>query len=84
MFRDVPAALVERVLAEAPLARMPAGSVLFDARQPCRGFPLVLEGAVRVAKSTPGGREILLYRVERERITLLEPAALAGLAASRA
>ena len=78
VFRDVPAALVERVLAEAPLARMPAGSVLFDARQPCRGFPLVLEGAVRVAKSTPGGREILLYRVEPGQGCILSGGCLLG------
>jgi len=78
VFREVPAALVERVLAEAPLARMPAGSVLFDARQPCRGFPLVLEGAVRVAKSTPGGREILLYRVEPGQGCILSGGCLLG------
>jgi CRP/FNR family transcriptional regulator len=78
VFRDVPAALVERVLAEASLARMPAGSVLFDARQPCRGFPLVLEGAVRVAKSTSGGREILLYRVEPGQGCILSGGCLLG------
>ena len=64
VFREVPPRLAERLLAESPPLHLPAGSVLFDARQPCRGFPLVLEGSVRVAKSTPGGREILLYRVE--------------------
>ena len=57
-------ARLERLFAESPLLRVPAGGVLFDANQPCRGFPLVLEGAVRVAKSAPSGREILLYRVD--------------------
>ena len=42
---------------------MPAGTVLFDAKQPCRGFPLVLEGSVRVVMRGANGREILLYRV---------------------
>ena len=78
VFRDVPGALLERVLAEAPLARAPAGSVLFDARQPCRGFPLLLEGSVRVAKSTPGGREILLYRVEPGQGCILSGGCLLG------
>ena len=78
VFRDVPGALLERVLAEAALARAPAGSVLFDARQPCRGFPLVLEGSVRVAKSTPGGREILLYRVEPGQGCILSGGCLLG------
>jgi CRP/FNR family transcriptional regulator len=55
---------LERLLAEAQLLRVPAGGVLFDARQPCRGFPLVLEGAVRVTMNAPSGREILLYRVD--------------------
>src|SRR5262245_58736248 len=50
--------------AQSRVRRMPAGSVLFDADQPCGGFPLVLEGSVRVAKIAPNGREILLYRVE--------------------
>ncbi|BAO84428.1 cAMP-binding protein - catabolite gene activator and regulatory subunit of cAMP-dependent protein kinase [Serpentinimonas maccroryi] len=30
---------------------------------PCEGFLLVLEGSVRVAKTSPNGREIVLYRV---------------------
>jgi CRP/FNR family transcriptional regulator len=37
--------------------------VLFDERQPCGGFPLVLEGDIRVTKAAPSGRGILLYRV---------------------
>jgi CRP/FNR family transcriptional regulator len=55
---------LERLLAAASVVTAPAGTVLFDARQPCRGFPLLLEGAVGVWKFAPGGREILLYRVE--------------------
>lgn len=64
VFRQLDPARLERVLAESTLRRMPAGGVLFDARQPCRGFPLVLEGSVRVSQSAPSGREIVLYRVE--------------------
>jgi len=40
-----------------------AGTVLFDEGAPCRGFPLVLSGGVRVARGTPGGRMLELYRV---------------------
>ena len=57
-------ARLEHLLAEAQLLRVSAGGILFDADQPCRGFPLVLEGAVRVQMSAPSGRDILLYRVE--------------------
>jgi CRP/FNR family transcriptional regulator len=64
VFGQLPEPQLGRLLAEAQLLRVPAGSVLFDASQPCRGFPLLLEGSVRVSKSTPAGREILLYRVD--------------------
>jgi CRP/FNR family transcriptional regulator len=57
-------AMRARVAAEAQMLRVSAGTILFDAKQPCRGFPLVLAGAVRVSMSAPSGREILLYRVE--------------------
>lgn len=51
------------VLAQAQVFTVPAGTVLFDERQPCRGFPFVLKGAVRVVKSAANGRELPLYRV---------------------
>ena len=54
----------QRLLAGSQLVTAPAGTVLFDASQPCKGFPLVLDGTVRVFKLAPTGREILLYRVE--------------------
>jgi CRP/FNR family transcriptional regulator len=63
-FAGLAPARLDRLLDEAQLLRVPAGSILFDARQPCRGFPLVLEGAVRVVMNAPSGREIMLYRVD--------------------
>jgi CRP/FNR family transcriptional regulator, anaerobic regulatory protein len=44
------------VLAQAQVFTVPAGTVLFDEHQPCRGFPFVLAGAVRVVKSAANGR----------------------------
>jgi CRP/FNR family transcriptional regulator len=77
-FAALPAARLERLLAEAQLVRAPRGTLLFDARQPCRGFPLVLEGEVRVAKSSRGGREIVLYRVGPGQGCLLSGGCLLG------
>jgi len=57
-------ARLERLVADGQVLQVPAGAILFDAKQPCRGFPLVLEGAVRVVINAPSGREILLYRVD--------------------
>jgi len=69
---------LDAALADAPVMRLPAGSLLFDAHQPCRGFPLLLEGSVKVAKSAPNGREILLYRVEPGQGCVLSGGCLLG------
>jgi CRP/FNR family transcriptional regulator len=71
-------ARLERLLAGAQVMRVAAGTILFDAKQPCRGFPLVLEGAVRVTMSAPSGREILLYRVEPGQGCILSGGCLLG------
>jgi CRP/FNR family transcriptional regulator len=63
-FASLPARQLDALLAQAQTVRAPRGSVIFDARQPCRGFPLVLEGSVRVTQTAPNGREIVLYRVD--------------------
>ena len=63
LFSDLPPALLDELLAGMQEIRVPAGTVLFDERQPCAGFPLVLEGDIRVTKAAPSGRGILLYRV---------------------
>ncbi len=64
VFAGLAPARLDTLIASAQLQRAPAGTVLFDAKQPCRGFPLLLEGGVRVTKTAPSGREIQLYRVE--------------------
>lgn len=60
----LPAGRLDGLLANAQFVQVPANAILFDAQEPCRGFPLLLAGAVRVVKTAPNGREILLYRVE--------------------
>jgi CRP/FNR family transcriptional regulator len=69
---------LEAALSEAPVTSAPAGTVLFDAKQPCRGFPLLLEGTVRVSKTAPNGREILLYRVDPGQGCVLSGGCLLG------
>ena len=55
-------AALEAVLDRVQLLRVPAGTPMFGEGSPCRQFPLVLEGSIRVAKSSEG-RELQLYRV---------------------
>lgn len=78
VFAGLPAARLDEVLKQSQVLRVPAGGVLFDAGQPCRGFPLVLEGSVRVSKGSPGGREILLYRVDPGQSCILSGGCLLG------
>jgi CRP/FNR family transcriptional regulator len=59
----LPAALRDKTLRQAQTLSVPAGAVLFDERQPCQGFPFILEGGIRVVKAAANGRELPLYRV---------------------
>ncbi|MBI3373758.1 MAG: Crp/Fnr family transcriptional regulator [Betaproteobacteria bacterium] len=68
----------EALLAGSQLRRAPKGAVLFEPGTPCAGFPLVLEGSVRVAMHAPSGREILLYRVEPGESCILSGGCLLG------
>lgn len=63
VFAELPAQRLDELLAAAPLRHAAAGSVMFEPNMPCEGFPLVLEGSVRVVKTSPSGRELVLYRV---------------------
>jgi CRP/FNR family transcriptional regulator len=78
LFADLPQARLDALIGEAQLLHAPQGSVLFDAKQPCRGYPLVLEGSVRVIKTASSGREILLYRVEPGQSCILSGGCLLG------
>lgn len=76
---SLPQALVEPVFAQqAAHVHATAGQVLFTAGAPCRGFPLVLEGAVRVARGSQGGRSLELYRVTPGEMCVISTTCLFG------
>lgn len=54
------------------------GQVLFTEGAPCRGFPLVLAGAVRVARGSQGGRSLELYRVTPGEMCVISATCLFG------
>lgn len=60
---QLPSALAARVAAEAQTLTVPSGTVVFDERQACQGFPFVIKGDIRVLKPAANGRELPLYRV---------------------
>lgn len=67
-----------RLLAHAQVLHAAAGTVLFDERSGCHGFPLVLDGAIRVVKAAPNGRELPLYRVTAGESCIITSSCLLG------
>ena len=56
--------------------QIPAGTVLFDEKAACQGFPLVLEGEVKVSRHSGDGRSLELYRVVPGELCLVSSASL--------
>ena len=65
------------LLAHAQLVEVPAGTALFGSGSPCRQFPFVLSGSIRVAK-VGEGRELQLYRVGPGESCVLTSSCLVG------
>ena len=74
----LPASLRQRIGDTAQTLSLPSGATVFDERQPCRGFPFVLDGAIRVAKQSAGGRELPLYRVVAGESCIITSSCLLG------
>ena len=55
---------------------VPAGTVLFSENAPCQGFPLVLEGEIKVSRQSSDGRTLELYRVVAGELCLVSSACL--------
>lgn len=62
-------------LAAQPL-EVPAGTVLFQENDPCKGFPLLLAGEVRVSRNSSDGRALELYRIVPGELCLASSACL--------
>ncbi len=65
-------------LAALPAMAAAAGAQLFDIGQPCQGFPLVLDGEIKVLRQSGEGRSLELYRVVPGEICLVSSASLFG------
>lgn len=75
----LPAALRDAVLTEQTShLHVPAGARLFEQGAPCQGFPLVLNGEVRVARGSVGGRSLELYRVTPGEMCVASTSSLFG------
>lgn len=74
----LPAALLQRIVDAMQTMDVSAGTTVFDEHQPCRGFPFVLGGAIRVIKLSAGGRELPLYRVLAGESCIISSSCLLG------
>lgn len=75
----LPPALREQVLREeAHLVSAPAGRTLFSEGAPCQGFPMVIRGEIKVARGSPLGRAIELYRVTPGELCVVSTSCLFG------
>jgi CRP/FNR family transcriptional regulator len=61
---------------DLPLLAAPAGVTLFRETEACQGFPLVLEGEIKVSRTSTQGRELELYRVVPGEMCLVSSACL--------
>mgnify|MGYP003558300321 CR=1 FL=1 len=76
---ELPAKLHDDVLAQQlSHIEVPAGQLLFEEGTPCRGFPMVLAGEIRVARGTPNGRSLELYRVTPGELCVASTSCLFG------
>ena len=71
-----PGQLAEDLRRESECISVSADTALFEAGQPCRGFPLVLDGEIRVTRASRDGRSVELYRVTPGEACVVSTAAL--------
>jgi len=72
---QVQPSLAELGAAVAPM-QVSVGTVLFSENSPCHGFPLVLDGEIKVSRSSGDGRTLELYRVVPGEICLVSSSCL--------
>src|SRR5574338_720159 len=59
-FRHVPPPELEALAAIAITRKFDAGETLFHEGTPCAGIHVIAEGAIKILKTTPAGRQIVL------------------------
>ena len=69
---------LEALLQSAAVVSIPAGAQLFAEHQPCMGFPLLLDGSIKVVKLSNIGRELMLYRVTPGSSCIISSSCLLG------
>lgn len=74
----LPSERLDALLRPAAIMQLPAGTQVFAEHQPCQGFPLLLEGSIKVCKLAASGRELMLYRVNPGGSCIISSSCLLG------
>lgn len=74
----LPADLARDLAAQLTVVRLPGGTPVFRETDSCPGFPVVLQGRVRVMRSLDNGRELHLYDVEPGESCVMSTGCLLG------
>ena len=74
----LPAERIARLLRPEAIMHLPAGTQVFAENQPCQGFPLLVEGSIKVIKLAASGRELMLYRVSPGGSCIISSSCLLG------
>jgi len=74
-------ARLDALVATATYRTLPEGTTLLREGQVCAAVPFVLEGSIRVFKTSESGREITLYRIESGQSCVLSLGCGRGIAA---
>jgi CRP/FNR family transcriptional regulator len=75
---NLPDDVQKNISDQASLATIPAKTQLFDCGNACSSLPLVLTGSIRVFTKSPSGREISLYRVNKDQLCIITLSCLLG------
>ncbi|MEY2700773.1 MAG: hypothetical protein RIQ52_1528 [Pseudomonadota bacterium] len=70
--------VIEHLMACARMTELAAEQMVFQPGSQCDHYHLLLHGAIRVFVTTPGGREIFLYRVRRGEGCVMTASCLLG------
>jgi len=75
---DLPDNVLLEISRQASYLCVKSGTTLFDCGNSCELLPLVLSGSIRVFKRSETGREISLYRVNKDQLCIITLSCLLG------
>lgn len=75
---SLPRSTMVDLVGGAEYLEVPQGTRLFSPTEPCQGFPLILEGVVRVVRESSTGKSITLYTVEAGELCIISGQRLYG------